>query len=114
MRTRSPSEGSFPLIAPALAAVRLSTSSRPTDKHSQNRLGKEMTNHHDNKRVLVVYHLVHRREELLNELAGLREPLREEGMRVDFDDLSISISGTLRELMTVMLTGIRLTAARDG
>lgn len=98
--TRSASDGSVPLAAPARAAVKLSTSSacrarpegevslaRPSTSGGQERRTDQ---HHDETR-LVLDHLGHGRKQLLDELARLGEPLGEERVRVDLDQLAVRI-----------------------
>lgn len=54
--------------------------------------GGELTNHHHHKTPFVLHHLGHLREQLLDELSGLGEPLGEQRVRVDLDELPAGIS----------------------
>jgi len=49
------------------------------------------TDQDDDEAVLVVHHLSDHAEQPLHELAALREPLREERVRVDLDELAVCI-----------------------
>ena len=82
-RTRIASLGSLPLIAAALAAVRLSTSSVEQSAVVFTLIlslidRTPLTNHDHDKSTLIIYHVAYRGKQFLNKFARLGKPLGEQ------------------------------------
>lgn len=51
----------------------------------------DRTNEDDNKTILLFYQFIDAIEKALNEFSGLWEPLREQGMGIDFEQTSMRV-----------------------
>lgn len=97
-------------MAPARAAVRLSTSSVLRNRQPgprAERSGERHTNEDDNEAALVVDHVSDLGEQALDELARLGEPLAEERVRVDLDQLARRVPVPVTQSVEAVLTPVR-------
>lgn len=86
--TLKASDGSLPFIAPKRAAVRDSTSS---DQLVSART-TWLTDHDDDKTLVIFCQVRHVVEQLLHQLAALAEPLRKQGVGVDLHESPVRVS----------------------